>query len=218
MRLLIFGPPGSGKGTQSKKISEFFKIPHISTGDIFRYHLSKNTKLGQKVKEYVKRGEYVPDELVNTIVKERISSSDCRKGFILDGYPRTLKQLEALDEMLKEFGEDIDAVVYLHVSEEEIIRRLSARRICPSCGTIYNLIHNPPKNNEICDSCGVKLIQREDDSPEVIRNRLRVYESSTKPMIDTYRKRGLVLDIDAEGSVDQVFERILTSIKLKTPL
>lgn len=216
MRLLILGPPGSGKGTQSKKLSSFLKIPHISTGDIFRDHLSRNTELGQKIRKYMERGEYVPDEIVNAVVKERISFPDCRKGFILDGYPRTLKQLEALDEILEELGEKIDAVIYLHVSEEEVMKRLSARRVCPSCGAVYNLIYNPPRNDEVCDSCNTKLIQRDDDLPEVVKNRLYVYYSSVKPIIEKYQERGLLIYINAEGEMDRVLERILAFIKLKT--
>jgi adenylate kinase len=208
LRILIFGPPGSGKGTQAKKISKVYRIPHISTGDILREHLKRRTELGRKVEEYMKRGEYVPDDVVNLLVRDRLSRDDCKNGFILDGYPRTMQQVEALEHILQELGISIDMVLNLVVQEDEIVRRLSARRVCPNCKMIYNLLTSPPKKDEICDGCKVRLVRRDDDRPEVIINRIRVYHNNTKPLLEHYRKVGKVADIKGEGSIESIFNRI----------
>lgn len=208
MRLIIFGPPGSGKGTYSSMISEIYGIPHISTGDILREHILKKTELGLKASIYVGKGIYVPDEIINEIINERLKQDDCNKGFILDGYPRTIGQLKFLEKILKDSNKSLNLVINIRVSDNEIIKRLSSRRICPNCNAIYNLINKPPKIDEICDACGSKLIQRDDDKPDVIKNRLRVYMDETKPLLDYYSKQGKVIEINGEGSIEEVFKRI----------
>ena len=208
MIIILLGPPGAGKGTQAAKISEYLSIPHIATGDIFRDAIKQGTELGRRAKEYLEKGELVPDEIVNAIVRERISMDDCRNGFILDGYPRTLNQARALDDMLDDMGKSIDVVLNLIVPEDEIVRRLSYRRICRRCGAVYHLINNPPRVDGICDKCGGELYQREDDREDVIRNRLRVYHERTEPIVKYYKDRGLLVDINGSGSIDEVWSRI----------
>ena len=208
MIVILFGPPGAGKGTQAELISRKYSIPHIATGDIFREAISKGTELGRKAEEYLKRGDLVPDDIVNGIVWERISRPDCRRGFILDGYPRTMGQAKALDEMLDRLGMSIDVVLNINVDEENIIRRLSYRRICRSCGAVYHLINNPPKREGVCDKCGGQLYQRVDDREDVIRNRLKVYYERTRPLIEYYRGRGLLVDVDGNGGIEEVWRSI----------
>lgn len=208
LNILIFGPPGSGKGTQAKKISKVYNIPHISTGDILREHLKRRTELGRKAEKYMKRGEYVPDDVVNLLIQDRLLRDDCKGGFILDGYPRTMQQVEALERILQELGSSIDVVLNLVVQESEIVSRLSARRVCPKCKMVYNLLTSPPKNEELCDRCKVRLVQRDDDKPEVIVNRIKVYHDNTKPLLEHYRKVSKVIDVEGEGSIESIFNRI----------
>ena len=208
MRLIIFGPPGSGKGTHSERMSEVYGICHISTGDLLREHVKKGTELGRMVSKFLERGEYVPDELVNDIVKEKLKTDECKDGFVLDGYPRTLAQAEALSLILKELGTELDLAIYLDTSEEEVVKRLSARRVCPRCNAIYNIHTNPPKKDELCDLCNEALSTREDDRPEVIRNRLKVYKKQTEPILDRYAKEGKLVRVDGNGSIEEVFRRI----------
>ncbi len=208
MIIVLFGPPGAGKGTQAVRISEMLSIPHIATGDIFREAVKKRTELGKKAEEYMKKGELVPDEIVNGIVRERISQPDCSNGFILDGYPRTLNQAEALDKMLAEMNRKVDLVLNIEVSEENIIKRLSNRRVCKKCGAVYHLITNPPKKDGICDKCGGELYQREDDKEEVIRNRLKVYHKQTEPIIKYYEEKGVLVNIDGNKSIEEVWNQI----------
>ncbi len=210
MRLIIFGPPGSGKGTYSSMLAPKLGIVHISTGDIFREMAKEDTELGRKVAEILKKGELVPDEIVIEIVRERISKEDCKNGFILDGFPRTIPQAEALEKMTK-----VDKVINLVVPEEVIIARLSARRVCKNCGAIYNLRTLPPKKDGICDKCGGELYQREDDKPEVIKERLRVYEEQSKPLLEFYRGKIPIvevecreIDIPPEVMVDKILEKL----------
>jgi len=214
LNLIMFGPPGGGKGTYSSRISERYGIPHVATGDIFRREVSEGSDLGKKIKGYLDRGELVPDEVVNEVVERRLSEEDCRDGFILDGYPRTLPQAEALDEMAK-----IDLVIVLEVSEEVIINRLSNRRICRRCGEIYNLRSMPPKREGVCDKCGGELYQREDDRPEVIRNRLEEYRERTQPLIEFYRRRNIVREIVVreEKPVDEVMRMIYSALESSLP-
>uniref|UniRef100_A0A7C4WJY4 Adenylate kinase n=1 Tax=Geoglobus ahangari TaxID=113653 RepID=A0A7C4WJY4_9EURY len=216
MNLILLGPPGGGKGTQAKRIVEKYGVPQISTGDMFREAVAKGTELGKKAKEYMDRGELVPDEIVIGIVKERLAQPDCEKGFILDGFPRTLKQAEALDEILEEMNKKIDAVINIIVPDEEIIKRIVYRRTCKNCGAVYNLIYSPPKEDNKCDKCGGELYQRDDDKEETVRERLRVYKEQTEPLIDYYKKKGTLYEVDGTKPIDEVWkqiESILENIK-----
>ncbi len=208
MRLVIVGPPGAGKGTQSARISSKYGIPHVSTGDMFREILRREDELASRVRRYVESGELVPDELVVEMVRDRICRPDCERGFILDGFPRTLSQAEALDRMLREANKDLDAVLYLRVSEEAVVRRLSRRRVCESCGAIYHLDYSPPRVPGVCDRCGGRLVQRDDDREEVVRERLRVYHRQTEPLVGYYRQRGILIEVDGCKEIDQVWEDI----------
>jgi adenylate kinase len=209
----LLGAPGAGKGTHAKRLSSLLGIPHISTGDIFREEMEKNSELGQEVRRYVERGELVPDEVVNLVVKKRLSQDDCKKGFILDGYPRTLQQAEALEEILKELSLPLKKVINLVVSEEEIIRRLSGRRICRNCGAIFHIVNMPPKKEGICDYCGGELYQRDDDKPEAIRHRLAVYHKQTEPLIRFYEEKGLLVNVNCEVPLEQSVEEIVRILK-----
>ncbi len=216
MNLILLGPPGAGKGTQAKRIVEKYGIPQISTGDMFREAVSKGTELGKKAKEYMDRGELVPDEIVIGIVRERLSQDDCQNGFILDGFPRTIKQAEALDEMLDDMNRKIDAVINITVPDEEIVKRIVFRRTCKNCGAVYNLIYSPPKVEGRCDECGGELYQRDDDKEETVRERLRVYREQTEPLIQYYSQKGVVRDIDGTKSIDEVWneiEKVLENIR-----
>jgi adenylate kinase len=208
MNLILLGAPGAGKGTQAKLIVEKYGIPQISTGDMLREAVAKGTELGKKAKEYMDRGELVPDEVVIGIVKERLKQPDCDKGFILDGFPRTLKQAEELDKMLEELGKKIDAVINVHVPEEEVVKRIVNRRTCKNCGAVYHLIYNPPKEEGKCDKCGGELYQRDDDKEETVRARYKVYKEQTEPLIDYYSKKGLLYNVDGTKSIEEVFEEI----------
>ncbi len=216
MNLILLGAPGAGKGTQAKMIAEKYGLAHIATGDILREAVAKGTELGKKAKEYMDRGELVPDEIVIGIVKERLKEPDCQKGFILDGFPRTLPQAEALDKMLEELGMKIDAVINIAVPEEEVVRRIAYRRTCKKCGAVYHLIYAPPKEDNKCDKCGGELYQREDDKEETVRERYRVYRERTELLIEYYRKKGLLYEVDGTKSIEEVFkqiEEILEKIK-----
>ncbi len=209
MNIVFLGPPGAGKGTQAKRITERYGIPQISTGDMFREHLSKGTELGKKAKEYMEKGQLVPDEIVLSMVEERLKQPDCEKGFILDGFPRTVPQAEALDEMLAKWGKKIDYAIAIEVPDEELVKRLTGRRTCKNCGMMYHIIFKPPKEEGKCDACGGELYQRADDNEETVRNRLKVYHESTAPLIDYYEKKGVLHRVDGMGSIDEIFERIV---------
>lgn len=204
-RIIFIGPPGAGKGTQAERLAKDLGIKKISTGDILREAVAKGTELGKKAKEYMERGELVPDNIMVGIIEEAI---DGHKDFILDGFPRNISQAEALNEMLSRKGLNITHVILLNVPDEEIIKRISYRRVCVNCGRVYNLIFNPPKEDEICDACGSKLVQREDDREEVVKNRLKVYRENTEVLIDFYDKSGLLIRIDGVGDYDEVYKRI----------
>lgn len=206
MNIVFLGPPGVGKGTQAKRIAQEYNLAHIATGDILRAAVSKDTVLGRKVKEIMSRGDLVPDEIVFSLVRERLASADFQEGFLLDGFPRNISQAVALGNYLKEKKKKIDYVVYFEVTEEEIIRRLSARRICSSCQANYNLITQPPKKEGLCDFCGSKLILRRDDYPEIIRERLRVYQKETTPLVKCYQTEGLLKKINGNGKIEEIYQ------------
>ncbi|MFQ6072589.1 MAG: adenylate kinase [Methanosarcinales archaeon] len=204
MNIVLLGPPGSGKGTQAEKINKKYNIPHISTGDILRENIKKNTELGRLAKSYMDKGELVPDSLLIDLIKERLNQSDCLQGYILDGYPRTIPQASALEKINKK----LDIVLNISVSDEELIKRLSGRRICKQCGASYHIIFNPPIKNGICDLCGGDLYQRDDDSEVAIKNRLKVYKKQTQPLIDYYSKKKLLVTINGENEILKIFEDI----------
>jgi len=204
-RIIFLGPPGAGKGTQAERLAEDLKIKKISTGDILREAVAKGTELGQRAKSYMERGELVPDEIILGIIEEAINDEE---GFILDGFPRNINQAKALDEMLSRKGLNITHVIFLDVPDEEIIKRIAYRRVCLKCGAVYNLIFNPPKEDEICNNCGSKLVQREDDREEVVRKRLEVYRGSTEALVKIYEERGVLRRINGLGDREEVFRRI----------
>ncbi|POZ88959.1 MULTISPECIES: adenylate kinase [Petrotoga] len=210
MRLLFFGPPGAGKGTQAKLVAKEFDIAHISTGDILRDAVSKGTELGKKAKAIMDRGELVSDEIMNNLVKEKMQELD---SFILDGYPRTLDQAKFLDRATKDLKKEIDAVVLIDVAEEEIVKRISNRRVCPNCGKVYNLITLKPKEDEKCDVCGTKLIQRDDDKEEVVRERYKVYKNTTESVIEYYRKNNKIITIDGAQNVEDVTKELFNILR-----
>lgn len=213
MNLIILGPPGAGKGTQAAYISKKFNIPHISTGDIFRANIKGNTPLGQKAKEYMNKGELVPDELTCDLVFDRIEQEDAKGGFLLDGFPRNIFQAEKLDEVLKQRGLNIDCVINVSVEDKILIERAVGRRICKECGATYHIHFNKTKQEGICDKCGGELYQRDDDKEETIVNRISVYNASTKPLIDYYTKQGNIANIDGQKEIDVVFEDIIKAIE-----
>jgi adenylate kinase len=216
MRLIFLGPPGSGKGTQSEFICKDFHIVQLSTGDLLRYHRKNGTELGKKAQEFMDKGELVPDDLIIEIIRNELKKEEYSNGFLLDGFPRTITQAEALDKLLAELNLHLDAVLVLNVPTEELITRLTARRTCPICGKTYHLIYNPPKVDGKCDLDGGELYQRSDDNEETVRNRLEVYEKQTKPLIDYYQSKGLAYFIDGIGKIEDIYSRIkaiLDSIK-----
>jgi len=209
MNLLFMGPPGAGKGTQAKLISERYNIPHISTGDMLRDAVAKGTELGKKVKEIMEKGELVSDDLINQIVKERLSQKDCDRGFILDGYPRTLKQAHALEDILWKLSKKLDLAIFVDVPEEKLVLRITSRRVCPKCGRVYNLLSLKPRNDEVCDDCNVKLIQRDDDKEETVRRRYKVYMEATQPLIDYYKNKGILRVVNGDLDIAEVTNNIL---------
>lgn len=209
MKLIMLGAPGAGKGTQAKKIAEKYNIPHISTGDIFRANIKNGTELGQKAKTYMDQGLLVPDELVVDLVMDRFAQPDCENGYVLDGFPRTIPQAEALDAALEKAGAKIDYAINVEVPDENIIRRMSGRRACVGCGATYHLVHIPPKAEGICDTCGKELILRDDDKPETVKKRLDVYHEQTQPLIDYYTNQGALVEVDGTVDMEDVFNAIV---------
>ena len=209
MNIILMGLPGAGKGTQASEIVKKFPIPHISTGDMFRKAIKDETNLGKEAKSYMDRGELVPDEVTVGIVKERISEDDAKKGFLLDGFPRTIEQAEALNSIMSELDREIDAVINIEVPEEELMNRLTGRRICEKCGTTYHLVFNPPKVDGICDIDGGKLYQREDDNPETVSNRLSVNVKQSKPILDYYNEKGVLKNIDGSKDIEEVTNDVI---------
>ena len=209
MKIVMLGAPGAGKGTQAKMISEKYTIPHISTGDIFRANIKENTELGQKAKTYMDQGLLVPDELVVDLVVDRLAQDDAKKGYVLDGFPRTIPQAEALTEALANIGEKMDYAINVEVPDENIIDRMSGRRACVACGGTYHIKYNPTKTEGICDVCGKELILRDDDKPETVQKRLNVYHEQTQPLIDYYTKAGILKTVDGTVDINDVFAAIV---------
>ena len=213
MRIVLLGPPGAGKGTQAAKIIEEYSVPHISTGDIFRKNLKEGTPLGIKAKGYMDQGLLVPDELVVDLVKDRLLEEDCKNGFMLDGFPRTVLQAESLEEELTRLGQTLNAVININVDAELLFKRLTGRRICKSCGATYHVYFNPTKSEGICDKCAGELYQRDDDQETTVKKRLEVYQEQTQPLIDYYKNKGTLVDIDGVGEIDDVFSQISASLQ-----
>ncbi|GAB1613256.1 adenylate kinase [Mammaliicoccus lentus] len=209
MNIILMGLPGAGKGTQASEIVKKYPIPHISTGDMFRKAIKEETDLGKQAKSYMDRGELVPDEVTIGIVRERLAEEDAKKGFLLDGFPRTVEQADALNDILSSLGREVDAVINIQVPEEELMNRLTGRRICEVCGTTYHLVFNPPKVEGICDLDGGKLYQREDDNPETVANRLSVNVKQTKPLLDFYENQGVLKNIDGSREIENVTEDVI---------
>lgn len=213
MNIVLLGAPGAGKGTQAAKMVDAFALPHISTGDIFRKAVADATPLGLEAKRYMDAGELVPDEVTIGIVKERLAQPDCAKGFILDGFPRTVPQADALGEALSSMGSGLDAVILVDVPKEALVDRLTARRQCRGCGRIYNVHGDMPADAAVCDACGGEVYQRADDTVETVTNRLNVYEANTQPLIDYYAEKGLLRTVDGDRDVDQVFADVAAIVR-----
>ena len=209
MKIVMLGAPGAGKGTQAKMISEKYGIPHISTGDIFRANIKENTELGQKAKGYMDKGLLVPDELVVDLVVDRLAQDDAKQGYVLDGFPRTIPQAEALTDALAKIGEKLDYAIDVDVPDENIVTRMSGRRACVKCGGTYHVKYNPTKEEGICDACGGELILRDDDKPETVQQRLSVYHEQTQPLIDYYKNQGILKSVDGTVPMESVFSAIV---------
>ena len=209
MKIVMLGAPGAGKGTQAKMIAEKYSIPHISTGDIFRANIKEGTPLGLEAKSYMDQGKLVPDELTVKILLDRVAKDDCRNGYVLDGFPRTIPQANVLKEALEAQNDKIDYAINVDVPDENIVRRMSGRRACVTCGATYHIEHVPPKKEGICDKCGSALILRDDDKPDTVLNRLKVYHDQTQPLIDFYNNEGILKEVDGTIDVKDVFESIV---------
>lgn len=208
MKIIMLGAPGAGKGTQAKKIAAKYNIPHISTGDIFRANIKNGTELGKKAKTYMDQGLLVPDELVVDLVVDRVNQDDCTNGYVLDGFPRTIPQAEALTEALEKMGQKVDFAIDVNVPDENIVKRMGGRRACVTCGATYHMVYAPTKKEGICDTCGGELILRDDDKPETVQKRLNVYHDQTQPLIDYYTSQGILRTVDGTVDIDDVFRAI----------
>ena len=213
MKIIMLGAPGAGKGTQAKLIAEKYSLPHISTGDIFRANIKNQTELGMEAKKYMDEGKLVPDELTVKILLDRVANEDCKNGYVLDGFPRTIPQAEVLTKALGEMNDAIDFAIDVDVPDENIVNRMSGRRACVTCGATYHIVHVPPKKENICDKCGSELILRDDDKPETVLNRLKVYHEQTQPLIDYYKALGCEVDVDGTQSMQDVFEAIVARLE-----
>lgn len=209
MKIVMLGAPGAGKGTQAIKIADKYDIPHISTGDIFRANIKGGTELGQKAKSYIDKGELVPDEVTIGMLLDRIAQDDCKNGYVLDGFPRTIPQAESLTEALKSQGDQIDFALNIDVPDEAIIERMSGRRACPKCGATYHIVYAAPRTENICDKCGTELIIRSDDKPETVKDRLNVYHQQTEPLIAYYKAAGVLREVDGTQELPKVFEDVV---------
>ena len=210
MNLILMGLPGAGKGTQAEKINETYNIPHISTGDMFRLAIKEGTELGKQAKSFMDQGNLVPDEVTIGIVKERLAKDDCKDGFLLDGFPRTIAQAEALQQLLTEMNEKIDYVIHVNVPKDKLVERLTGRRVCPTCGATYHVLYNPPKQEGICDKDGSKLDQRDDDTEETVKNRLKINIEQSQPLLDFYKEKNYLVDVNGDQDINQVFKDIQT--------
>lgn len=208
MKIIMLGAPGAGKGTQAKMIAEKYGVPHVSTGDIFRANIKNGTELGKEAKQYMDQGLLVPDELTARILLDRVAQDDCKNGYVLDGFPRTIPQAEVLDSELSKLGDHIDYAIDVDVPDENIIKRMSGRRACLTCGATYHIEHVPPKTEGICDKCGSELVLRDDDKPETVKNRLNVYHEQTQPLIDFYTNKGVLKTVDGTLPMEEVFAAI----------
>ncbi|GIH45394.1 adenylate kinase [Microbispora rosea] len=213
MRVVLVGPPGAGKGTQAQFIASHLSIPKISTGDIFRANVSGGTELGKLAKEYMDRGDLVPDEVTVAMVRDRLAEDDAQEGFLLDGFPRNVPQAEVLKKMLAEFGTALDVVLNLVVEDDEVVRRLAGRRTCRSCGKVWHVVFDPPAVEGVCDACGGELFQRDDDREETIRRRLEVYQEQTAPLISFYADEGILQGVDATGPVEEITQRAMSALR-----
>ena len=209
MKIIMLGAPGAGKGTQAKMIAEKYSIPHISTGDIFRANIKNGTELGKKAKSYMDKGQLVPDELTLDLIMDRFKQDDCKNGYVLDGFPRTIPQAEALDTALKAKGEKVDFAIDVDVPDENIVKRMGGRRACVGCGATYHVVYSPTKVEGVCDKCGEELIVRDDDKPETVLNRLEVYHNQTQPLIDYYNEQGILKSVDGTVDMKDVFKTIV---------
>jgi adenylate kinase len=209
MKIIMLGAPGAGKGTQAKMIADKYSIPHVSTGDIFRANIKNGTELGMEAKRYMDQGQLVPDELTVKILLDRVAQDDCKNGYVLDGFPRTIPQAEVLDEALTKLGDSIDYAINVDVPDENIINRMSGRRACVACGATYHIVHIPTKVEGICDRCGAELILRDDDKPETVKKRLDVYHTQTQPLIDYYTAKGVLKEVDGTRDMKDVFADIV---------
>ena len=209
MKIIMLGAPGAGKGTQAKMIAEKYGVPHISTGDIFRANIKNQTELGMEAKKYMDEGKLVPDELTVKILLDRVAKEDCANGYVLDGFPRTIPQAEVLTEALEKLNDAVDYAIDVDVPDENIVKRMSGRRACLTCGATYHIVHIPPKTENICDKCGSELILRDDDKPETVLNRLKVYHDQTQPLIDYYTQKGILRTVDGTKDMKDVFEDIV---------
>ena len=208
MKIIMLGAPGAGKGTQAKMIADKYGVPHISTGDIFRANIKNGTELGMEAKKYMDQGLLVPDELTVRILLDRVAQDDCKNGYVLDGFPRTIPQAEVLDSELTKLGDHIDYAINVDVPDENIVKRMSGRRACLTCGATYHIEHVPPKKEGICDVCGSELVLRDDDKPETVKNRLNVYHEQTQPLIDFYTEKGVLKTVDGTVPMEEVFATI----------
>ena len=209
MKIIMLGAPGAGKGTQAKQIADKYHIPHISTGDIFRANIKNGTELGKKAKSYMDKGQLVPDELTLDLIMDRFKQDDCKNGYVLDGFPRTIPQAEALDTALKAKGEKVDFAIDVDVPDENIVKRMGGRRACVGCGATYHVVYSPTKVEGVCDKCGEELIVRDDDKPETVLNRLEVYHNQTQPLIDYYNEQGILKSVDGTVDMKDVFNAIV---------
>ena len=215
MKLILMGPPGAGKGTQAEKLIDLYQIPHISTGDMFRKAQKEGTALGLQAKSYMDQGQLVPDEVTIGIVRERLSEDDCKNGFLLDGFPRTVQQADALGGILTDLGMNLDAVIDIQVDKDFLVERLTGRRVCKACGATYHVSFNAPKVENVCDKCGGELYQRNDDKIETVSNRLDVYAAQTAPLIEYYQSKGMIKSIDGSKSVEEVLADIQAALGSK---